>query len=76
MALATAAQPAVDLGRIAEALAPGRFRFDPLGIVSGYKAYVIYTELSARSDAELARLGLDRADLARVAMDAARDMRA
>ena len=76
MSVATTAQTGFDLRGIAEALAPGSFRFDPLGFVSGYKAYQIYTGLSAKSDAELTALGLKRADLPGVAMAAANRLRA
>lgn len=76
MSTAAAVQSGFDPRRIAEALAPGTFRFDPLGIVSGYKAYLIYTGLAAKSDKELAAMRLDRRDLPRVAMDAANGLRA
>jgi hypothetical protein len=65
-----------DIGAIARAFAPGTFHFDPLGIVSGFKAYLIYSGLSAKSDAELAELGLTRAEIGRASMDAARMLRA
>jgi hypothetical protein len=45
--------------------------FDPFGIVSGFRAYRIYSDLDAKSDAELARIGLDRTTIARAAFDAA-----
>lgn len=76
MSTATVAQSGIDLRRIADALAPGAIRFDPLGIVSGYKAYQIYTGLAAKSDTELAALGLDRTELPRFAMKAADSLRA
>lgn len=76
MTSATVAQSGIDLRRIAEALAPGAFRFDPFGVVSGYKAYLIYTGLAAKSDPELAALGLTRSDLPRVALQAAENLRA
>ena len=75
MSIAATASAGFDLARIAEALAPGSFRIDPLGMVSGYKAYLIYTGLAAKNDAELAVLGLDRKDLPLVAMKAANALR-
>lgn len=50
-------------------------RFDPLGIVSGLRAYRIYTYLSARSDSELAQMGLKREEIVRTAMDTALEAR-
>ncbi|NNF24895.1 MAG: DUF1127 domain-containing protein [Rhodobacteraceae bacterium] len=70
MSVATAAPYSIDFRSIADSLAPGAIRFDPLGIVSGYKAYMIYTGLAAKSDAELADIGLKRTDISRVAMQA------
>ena len=57
-----------DLSAFIEAVAPKRFLRDPLGILSGYRAYLVYTRLSAKSDAELGILGVDRASLPRLAM--------
>jgi len=54
----------------AEAVSPKRLLQLCSGIVRGYQAYLIYNSLSAKSDAALARLGLDRRDLPRVAMEA------
>lgn len=71
MSVATATPYSIDIRSIADAFAPGAIRFDPLGIVSGYKAYMIYTGLAAKSDAELADLGMKRTDIPRVAMQAA-----
>lgn len=76
MSTATYAGSGIDLRALASAFAPGPVRFDPLGLVSGYKAYSIYTALTSKSDAELARLGLEREDLPRAAMDAATTLRA
>ncbi|MGB3407503.1 MAG: hypothetical protein WBA67_08410 [Jannaschia sp.] len=42
------------------------------GMIDGYSAYRIYTDLSAMSDGQLKAKGLDRADLARIAMNGAR----
>ena len=75
MSVATIAPTGLDLRRVAEMLAPGSFRFDPMGLVSGYKAYLIHTGLSAKSDRELAEIGLTRADLPRVAMRAVDTLR-
>ncbi|APX89487.1 hypothetical protein BV394_06955 [Brevirhabdus pacifica] len=50
-------------------IAPRKFRRDPLGLVSGYRAYLVYSHLSSLSDWELAELGLRRADLPRIAGD-------
>ncbi|SLN64178.1 hypothetical protein ROJ8625_03253 [Roseivivax jejudonensis] len=58
------------LSDIVSAIAPRKFKFDPLGLVSGYRSYTIYTRLAAKSDAELAELGIARTDLPRVAMEA------
>ena len=60
-------------GTLADAIAPKPLRFDPLGFVSGFEAYQIYTALAAKTDGELAALGLGRADLANAAMTAVRD---
>jgi hypothetical protein len=46
-------------------------RFDPFGIVSGFKAYWIYTDLAERSDAELSAMGIERSDLAHIAIEKA-----
>ncbi len=62
----------MSLSQLATRLAPRRTKVDPLGIVSGYRAYVIYTRLSSLSDEELADLGLTRDDLPRAAMEAVR----
>lgn len=76
MTAATAQNPGLDLGKLAETLAPGSFRFDPFGLVSGYKTYQIFTALSAKSDAELADLGITRTDLPAMAIKAADNLRA
>jgi len=41
---------------------------DPLGLVAGYRAYTVWRDLSALSDAELAARGLVRADIPRQAL--------
>ncbi len=71
MSAATAAPRGVDYRSIAETFAPGAFSADPFGLVSGYKAYRIFTALSEKSDAQLAALGLSRNDIPRAAMRAA-----
>lgn len=43
--------------------------FDPLGLVSGWRAWRTYSELDALSDEALARRGLTRQDLPRVAFN-------
>jgi hypothetical protein len=54
----------------------GRARRFARGIASGFRAYRIYSDLEAKSDAELARIGLDRTTIARAAFDAAFGQRA
>jgi hypothetical protein len=49
---------------------PGR-RFDPFGIVSGFRAYRIYTDLAALSDVLLSSVGLERGSIARVTAERA-----
>ena len=65
----------INLRAIAEAIIPGQINFDPLGLVSGYKAYQIFTALDAKSDAQLSALGLKRVDLPRVAIGAVNEVR-
>lgn len=74
--VALTAPGGVDLRSLASTLAPGALHADPFGLVSGYKAYLIFTGLSAKSDAELANLGLTRSDLPRAAMKAVEALRA
>jgi hypothetical protein len=76
MNMTATAPKAIDLRAIAAAIAPGSIRFDPFGFVSGYKAYLIYTALAAKSDAELARMGLERSAISRVAMESAQALHA
>lgn len=61
----------LDIGRLADVIAPKTFRRDPFGLFSGYRAYLVYTRLDAMTDHELAAVGLDRHDLPQVAFDAA-----
>lgn len=59
------------LREIASRLAPRRRKSrDPLGLMGGWRAYVVYKELDRKTDAELKGLGLTRADIARVAFEA------
>ncbi len=44
--------------------------FDPLGVVSGFRAYRAYTDLSERSDAQLTAMGIDRSDIPNIALKA------
>jgi hypothetical protein len=69
----TANKPSASLSDIIAAVAPKRFLRDPFGFFSGYRAYLVYTHLSAKSDAELADLDLERTELPRVAMSAILD---
>ena len=72
MNTATLHKPAFDLRELAKTTAPRRGRFDPFGLVTGYRAYRIYEELAWKTDAELAELGLAREELPQVAMEAAK----
>jgi hypothetical protein len=76
MSFAANAPRGIDLRDLATAIAPGEIRFDPLGLVTGYKAYTIYSALAAKSDAELTAMGVTRADLPGLAMAAAQDVKA
>jgi len=73
MSFAATLPSGINLGAIVKAIAPAPIRFDPFGIMSGYKAYDIYSSLDAKSDAELAAMGLDRAALPAVAMAGAEE---
>lgn len=55
------------LNEILLKIAPARFKFDPLGLVSGYRAFLIWMHFNAMDDNELAALGLKRSDIARLA---------
>lgn len=46
---------------------------DPLGLKAGWRGYVVWRDLSALSDAELASRGLTRADIPAMALKAIRD---
>ncbi len=56
------------LSEIANAIAPKGGLKDFFGLLSGLRAYRVYTALESRSDPELRAMGLTRADLPRVAM--------
>ena len=62
--------PVISLPSLADLIAPRRFIADPFGLVSGYRAYLVYTFLSNRTDAELHRLGLERRDISRATTEA------
>lgn len=66
------AAPNTRLSDMIRSIVPGGIKRDPLGFVSGYRAYAIYTRLASLSDTTLAGMSIDRRDLPRVAMDAAR----
>lgn len=71
----TASYPTSALADLIGRIAPLKALRDPLGLLSGYRAYLIYTHLSARSDEELVALGLNRSELPGLAMQAAQDGR-
>ncbi|MBL1435032.1 MAG: hypothetical protein COB08_002380 [Rhodobacteraceae bacterium] len=48
-----------------------RINWDFLGLVSGYKAYQIYTALAQKSDKELAEINISRDEIASIAADIA-----
>ncbi len=75
MSFTATAPTGIDLRALANDFAPGTIQFDLFGFVSGYKAYLIYTALAAKSDADLANMGFDRTDLPAVAMASARQAR-
>lgn len=70
MLTTTPTAPRTRLRDIVAGLAPRRFRFDLLGLFSGYRAYLVHSRLNAKSDAELAEVNLTRKDLPWVAMEA------
>ncbi len=75
MSIATAAPRGLDFLAIARTFTPAPIRFDPFGIVTGYKAFQIYTGLEAKSDRDLAAMGIARRDLPQVAMKAVNAIR-
>ena len=48
-----------------------RINWDFLGLVSGYKAYQLYTALAQKSDKELAEMDISRGEIAGIAADIA-----
>ena len=62
-----------DLQSFVDEIAPQRAMRDPLGLVSGYRAYLVFTHLNSKSDRELAKLGLTRAEIPQAAFEAAFD---
>lgn len=67
----SAANPrAVDFRALVDAIAPRRWNFEVFGLAAGWRGYRVYTALAAKSDAELAAMGLSRADLPRAAAEA------
>ena len=61
--------PAPSLRAITGSVGPKGGMKDLFGLLSGYRAYRVYSALESRSDAELRAMGLSRRDLPRVAMD-------
>ncbi|WP_212524359.1 hypothetical protein [Actibacterium sp. MT2.3-13A] len=52
-------------------VAPRNFSRDFFGLLTGFRAFRIYSFLTEMSDAQLASLGLDRTNIARAAFDLA-----
>lgn len=48
-------------------IAPASIKFDPLGLVSGYKAYRVWQHLSDMDDQQLAAHGISRSEIPRLA---------
>ena len=71
MSVATAFAPVRRLSDWLGDIVPAKSRFDLFGLSAGLRAHRIYTALEKKSDADLAKLGLTRQDLPRVAMNAA-----
>ncbi len=67
MAFVTDFAPTRRLADLVADVAPLRGGFDLFGIAAGLRAYRIYTTLDAKSDAQLAELGLRRTDTPAVA---------
>ena len=61
----------LSLRAVVHAVASFRLPADPLGLSYGFNAYQAYTALDAKSDAQLAAIGLNRSDVARAAMHVA-----
>ena len=70
---ATLNQPVVpELRQIAHSALKGTFSGDFLGLMTGFRAYRIYTLLNELSDRELKSLNLSRQDIPRAAFDLAK----
>lgn len=67
----TASTYSPTLGDFLQTIAPKNISWDLFGFASGYRSYVIYTQLDAKSDDELEMLGLARKDIARIAVESA-----
>ncbi len=67
MSASTTFSRGLDLRARADAALPRRTF---AGLASGFRAYRVYSDLAGRSDGELQRLGLNRADLPRIAFEA------
>ncbi|MBL4646295.1 MAG: hypothetical protein COA52_01660 [Hyphomicrobiales bacterium] len=52
---------------IIDRIAPKRFSRDPFGIVSSYRAYLVFMHFDGMSDQELAAAGLARRDIPQLA---------
>lgn len=50
-------------------ISPTPSKFDPFGLVSGYKAYRVWQHLDAMDDHQLSALGISRADVPRLAAE-------
>ncbi|WP_299757681.1 hypothetical protein [uncultured Boseongicola sp.] len=64
----TASRKSFDLPSLAGVLGLDHLRASVRGMVSGYKAYQVYTRLDGMSDNQLKASGLERAELPSVAM--------
>lgn len=69
----TVSHPTRALSDLIGRIAPPKALRNTLGLVTGYRAYLIYTHLSAKSDGELVALGVTRAELPGLAMQAAQE---
>jgi len=52
---------------IVNEVAPRRFRRDPFGLFSGYRAFLVYVHFSVMDDRQLASIGVNRQDIPRIA---------
>lgn len=55
------------LDEIIKKVAPKNFLRDPLGLFSGYRAYLVFSHLDGLSDETLATLNLKRQDIPAIA---------